>query len=268
MLPLKQIQPTHLCIDQLNTWQKQIDLLPNYADKIARAKTDFSKYNKKGNPTFLEVRSKLREAAPGAERCAYCEDSYGDEVEHIFPKNFYPNRVFDFSNYLPACGPCNSPKGDKFSVFHNGLVVELKRSQKPVEPPSEESLLINPKTENPNVFLSLDVWGTFYFKPRFGLDQTNMTRAEFTIDLLRLNQRDYLVRARRAAYNMYIDMLLLYEIEKRKKVSSDELKKRAKNIFMMPHPTVLIQMLIYSSSIDSLRHYNDDHPELFELFWF
>jgi hypothetical protein len=35
-----------------------------------------------------------------------------DEAEHINPKDLYLERVFDWANYLYACGPCNGPKSN------------------------------------------------------------------------------------------------------------------------------------------------------------
>ena len=68
------------------------------------------------NPTFRKVRESLTRMCSGAQRCVYCEDSVGDEVEHIEPKDLYPCLVFLWTNYVYACGRCNGGKSNKFAV--------------------------------------------------------------------------------------------------------------------------------------------------------
>ncbi|WP_415721612.1 HNH endonuclease [Photobacterium ganghwense] len=49
-------------------------------------------------------------------KCSFCEclpDDGGNsvQVEHFFPKSIYPECCFDWENFLPACGKCNTSKG-------------------------------------------------------------------------------------------------------------------------------------------------------------
>jgi uncharacterized protein (TIGR02646 family) len=71
-------------------------------------------------------------------KCAYCESKithvdYG-HVEHYRPKSRFPDRTFEWSNLLLACGLCNGPehKGDHFPEAAN------------------DGPLLNPCEEDPN----------------------------------------------------------------------------------------------------------------------
>jgi uncharacterized protein (TIGR02646 family) len=60
-----------------------------------------------------EIKNPLFESSHG--KCAYCECSVIEssylEVEHYKPKSLYPEKVFDWENFLPACSHCNKIKG-------------------------------------------------------------------------------------------------------------------------------------------------------------
>ncbi len=49
-------------------------------------------------------------------KCAFCECHPAEggylQVEHFQPKSIYPDMTFEWSNLLPACGPCNISKSD------------------------------------------------------------------------------------------------------------------------------------------------------------
>jgi uncharacterized protein (TIGR02646 family) len=57
---------------------------------------------------FSEVRTTLKRMAGGRERCMYCEDNEGTDIEHFWPKSVYPDKAFSWANYLLACSHCNS----------------------------------------------------------------------------------------------------------------------------------------------------------------
>ncbi|MCH8875192.1 MAG: HNH endonuclease [Chloroflexi bacterium] len=46
--------------------------------------------------------------------CAYCEQFARGEVDHFRPKNRFPERVYEWSNWVFACHDCNSAKLDKW----------------------------------------------------------------------------------------------------------------------------------------------------------
>lgn len=152
---------------------------------------------------FDEIRDLLTKACWGARRCNYCEDSVADEIEHFRPKDWYPDVAFVWSNYLYACGPCNGPKNNRFPIFPiagDATVKELyrKKGAPAVAPQPGDPVLIDPRVEDPMAFLFLDIQGDLKFAPRSDLptDSREHARARWTIDVLHLNDRDDLVRAR------------------------------------------------------------------------
>ncbi len=105
----------------LKRWQKAIDDKSDYKNQIEKAKKSWGKSNK----TFDEIKEKLRLMSNSTERCSYCEDSYADEIEHVYPKNVFPERTFIWENYLYACGPCNGPKNNYFAQIENGELLDI-----------------------------------------------------------------------------------------------------------------------------------------------
>lgn len=193
----------------LEAYQSVINALPTYVERVERAKTDWKRYNVVGGSTFDSVKLSLDEMCFGARRCGYCEDSVGDEVEHIYPKNIYPNRAFLWENYLYACGPCNSPKSDRFEIFRdsdgNRQNVQPPRTRPPqpriAPPPSGAPVLIDPRHENPMDYLILDMADTFFFQPIAEKGTEEWVRADYTRRVLHLNDRGYLIRARKSAFS-------------------------------------------------------------------
>lgn len=62
----------------------------------------------KPQAAFSEVRAVLRRMAAGRERCMYCEENEGTDIEHFWPKSKHPEKAFSWLNYLLACSHCNS----------------------------------------------------------------------------------------------------------------------------------------------------------------
>jgi len=123
------IKPEQSILDALAGYQKEIDDLHHsrFEVKRSKAKESFSQKNKKGNSVFDAIKIKLLEISPGIERCVYCEDSKCDEVEHIYPKDLYPQYCFVWSNYVYACGTCNAPKNNKFKSSFRRCFCRLLR---------------------------------------------------------------------------------------------------------------------------------------------
>ncbi|MBW4475018.1 MAG: hypothetical protein KME45_32255 [Stenomitos rutilans HA7619-LM2] len=251
--------------NRLNRWQMIVDGVSTYKGKVSTGKSLFSSYNTTRNTTFKQVRQVLTEMCSGARRCAYCEDSVADEVEHIKPKDLYPESVFVWENYLYACGPCNGPKNSQFAVFSSMTArftnVTRGRNAPVVPPESGDPVLINPRIENPLDFFHLDLAGTFYFLPRFQLNAKNKERAEYTIKILRLNERDYLARAREEAFNSYRARLSEYISHKVSGVEETQLDNRVKALQRMQHPTVWREMQRQQALIPELSDLFDQAPE-------
>jgi len=119
-----------------------------------------------------EVAGTLRRMAGRRERCFFCEDSRGTDVEHFWPKQPYPERAFQWLNLLFACAGCNRRKGDRFPLDEAGL-----------------PLLIDPTSDDPWDHLFLDTDTGFLVARWHEATGKPDRRGEITTDdsLLRLN---------------------------------------------------------------------------------
>ncbi len=265
MIQLPEIVLPETTQEALGGLQLEIDAIDDYAERVSAAKTEFSKRNRPTNPVFQIIREKLAEMCSGARRCGYCEDSYADEVEHIKPKDLYPECVFVWDNYLYACGPCNGPKNNQFAVLTEatGDVIDVTRRRgAPIVPPEPGNpLLINPRFEEPLDFMMLDLRGTFLFMPLGAPDSWEYQRAEYTIRVLRLNDRDALLEAREEAYRSYRARLSEYIDQRNSNPPGDGLHDLIVALNRMGHPTVWQEMQRQHQQIPELQNLFDHAPE-------
>lgn len=228
----------------LQKWQADIDGLPDYAVRVAEAKRVWSLKNKKDNKTFAAVKDTLTTMQGKLRRCTYCEDSLADEVEHIRPKDLYPDSVFQWDNYLYSCGGCNVEKSNKYAVFTGNSVVwqDVRRaSGTPVVPPIiGDPLLIDPRHENPMDFLWLDLQ-TFQFEPVANPQTRDYARAEYTIETLSL-WREPLREARQNAMSGFHGRLVYYCKAKAEGNTANELEGHKHALLRAPHLTVWREM--------------------------
>lgn len=65
------------------------------------------------------------------ERCMYCEDSRGMDIEHFRPRSLYPDHVFRWLNFLWICAACNRCKGNRFPCdsLGNALLIDPTQDQ-------------------------------------------------------------------------------------------------------------------------------------------
>lgn len=263
MIKLRNVRLPAKANAQLKIWQTQIDGVGNYAAQVAVADKEFSRRNRKRNPTFREVRAALTRMCSGERRCCYCEDSQANQVEHIKPKSLYPEVVFVWSNYLYACAICNPPKNSRFAVFDatgNFRDVTRQTNAPIMPPPKGKSVLINPRREDPTKWMQLDLLGTFQFVPTVPAGSREFQRVEYTIRLLDLN-RDLLPEARERAFGDYRARLYEY-IEKRDAgASAKQLKLLVRAIQTMPHPTVWFEMKRHWQKVGELKMLFTNAPE-------
>jgi len=187
MLRLQNIGLTQGAVTDLQAWQAIVDGMPTFPGQVTEAKRQFKLKNTRSNPAFQVVRSALTQMHGELIRCAYCEDSVADEVEHIYPKDLYPERVFVWENYTYACGPCNGPKSNRFAIFlaTDGSEVDISPPKRkpqgwiPARPPKGDALLIDPRNENPLDFLWLDLGASCRIDPKMGLSRRATRRAEY-----------------------------------------------------------------------------------------
>jgi uncharacterized protein (TIGR02646 family) len=222
--------------------QATVNAQSGFPAQVAKAKANFAT---KPRALFERVRDGLKTMSGDLVRCAYCEDSCADEVEHVRPKDFYPGRVFDWMNYVFSCGPCNGGKNNNYSVIDpDQVVIDLRthRIQNGIiPPPAGLEALIDPRVENPLVYLWLDLSGDFRFAVFDEVDPTRSRRAEFTLRVLKLN-RDMLLAARRNAFGGYRDRLAQYVARKAVNAPLAELQQRTADLMITPHRTVWLEM--------------------------
>ena len=173
-----------------------------------------------GRNAFENIKETLIGMCVGVEICNYCENNEATDIEHIFPKSHFPGKAFQWENYLLACKICNTTyKLDQFSVFNpakTNTITKIERDSG--KPDTEDPVLINPRQEDPMDFLYLDIKGkTFRFGASPNLNKRDQEKAEYTINLLGLNDRDALVAGRKAAANYFISRLEKYVLIKEAK---------------------------------------------------
>lgn len=264
MLRLRKVDIAQVVAERLQQYQVEIDDLPEYSERVALAKRLFS--SRSSNSTFQEVRSCLREMCFGVQRCGYCEDSIGDEVEHIKPKDLYPEETFLWENYLLACGPCNGGKNNSFAIIRDNTLVDVTRKRRDsVDPPASGApALINPRIERPEEYMEIELGETFFCLPLLGLGGIEAVRAEYTIDVLKLN-RDILTRARRDAFGAYRARVVAYRARSEAGASDNELQHLRHEFCDAPHPSVWQEMKRKRAQFDWLDESLLQHPELEEL---
>lgn len=179
----------------LASLQKKVNAKASFAEKAEKAK---SLWNSKNKEAFAEVRQTLAEMCVSEEICNYCEHNEATDIEHIYPKSFFPEHAFVWENYLLACKTCNT--GYKLDECHvidaSGILQHTQRGQQP--PSHAQIALINPRTEDPTRFMILNTTD-FRFEIWEDLSNTDALKATETLRILELNTRATLLAGRKAA---------------------------------------------------------------------
>lgn len=258
------IEPPELPIKTaayLNDKTAELNALP-YAEKVGVAK---KRWENKHTSHFNAVRKALKQVY--AERCHYCEDSIADEIEHIWPKSFYPELAFCWQNYLFSCGPCNGTyKNDRFALLVAGKRVDLvrKRDEDILPPPSGIALFIDSRQEDPMDYLELDLESGMFLERDFDVDSFAAQRARYTVEeVLQLNRRDSLVRRRKREYKSLLGYLKDY-IELKEQQNVEQLERLRAELADPLMPTVWQEMIRSREAYPELRGYFEQAPELLE----
>jgi uncharacterized protein (TIGR02646 family) len=187
---------------ELTRLQTKINDKVSFADKAAKAQSLWDSKNSANSSAikkaaFVEIRKKLAKMCVSVGICNYCEQSEANDIEHIYPKSFFPIFAFLWTNYLLACKHCNTAlKLDKCFVMDSlGTIHVTVRGQEPTHP---TIAFINPRTENPAAYMIMNTQN-FEFEILDGLSPTDYNKADKTIEILALNTRDTLIATRRAA---------------------------------------------------------------------
>lgn len=106
------------------------------------------------------------------ERCMYCVDSHGADIEHFRPKALYPQHAFQWPNLLLCCTECGRTKGSQFPM-HRG-----------------RPLLIDPCSEDPWRHLDFDP-DTGNLTARFDVRANGWSaKGSKTVEVLGLDRRE------------------------------------------------------------------------------
>lgn len=126
----KDLSPTQANLDKLKEFQDEIDALPTFDEQSSKAKDMFPKKNTKANKVFQDVKKSLTSMCNSTRRCVYCECSLGDEVEHIYPKDLFPDKCFDWNNYVYAWFLAMAPRTTSLQYLKNQVESLLGKSSK------------------------------------------------------------------------------------------------------------------------------------------
>ena len=94
--------------------------------------------------TMRRVLDELKRMVGTRERCMFCEDSRGVEIDHFWPKAHYPERTFVWENLFLICADCNRKKGPSLELA-----------------PNASPLLIDPTRDDP--------WTHLFYDSRTGI---------------------------------------------------------------------------------------------------
>lgn len=117
-------------------------------EDTTKFKTSWSSFTKL--KSYETLRATLAKPLKDRQRCVYCSDSRAADVEHFWPKSLYPQKTYDFGNFLLVCPECNRKKSNQFPL-HSGSLPSL----------------INPMFDDP--------WDVLFFVPTTGLLDARIT---------------------------------------------------------------------------------------------
>ncbi|EJB01750.1 hypothetical protein Rleg9DRAFT_0490 [Rhizobium leguminosarum bv. trifolii WSM597] len=257
--------------------QALVDAGADYPTRVGLAKKQWdAKTGSVAKATaFQSIRATLDKMCVGPRRCAYCEDSLADEIEHILPKDLFPQSAFRWANYLFACGPCNGPKSNRYGVVRGTGIFEFQRGRGDamVAPPAGVAGCIDPRREDPMQLLELDLGGTtpdgtvlegtFSFMAADGLQPVDSARAIFTIDVLTLN-REIMRVARESAFTGFRARLKEYVAEKKNGATEVSLARLKDALLNSPHLTVFAEMRRQRTFLPDINALFEDAPEAVE----
>lgn len=169
-----------------------------------------SKYDKYAVYKSPDIRAVLEEAFGG--KCAYCETYYAATqpvaIEHYRPKGAvtvdgkavppgYYWLASEWTNLLPSCTDCNSPRGQdlpgdvtrtagKANAFP--LASETGRATQPGTENREKRLLLHPYRDYPEKHLDF-VWGTGTIDDGWVRPRNGSTKGATTIEVCALQRR-------------------------------------------------------------------------------
>jgi uncharacterized protein (TIGR02646 family) len=128
----------------------------------------------------------LKSMAGDTERCMYCSDSHGTDIEHFWPKKHFPERMFRWPNLLLACAECNRFKDDKLPI-EDGV-----------------PMFVDPTLDDPWEFLDYHP-PTGNLVPKY--TSPCMMKGEWTVRILRLDSREALANAYKRTHRRIVEVV-------------------------------------------------------------
>ena len=136
--------------------------------------------------------------------CPYCERkiiaSKNSQIEHIKPKDRFPELFSDYKNFITGClniESCGSKKSNKWS-----------------------DLFINPVIDNPEKYFSYNRM-TGEIISRKDISEKELEKVEYTIKILNLNGDKRLLKGRKSVIKMIENYQKTYDDEILKEISED-----------------------------------------------
>lgn len=124
--------------------------------------------------TMDKVLATLQSMMGERQRCMYCLDSHGCDIEHFRPKSSYPRWMFKWNNLLLCCTECGRIKGSQFPLS------------------GRQPMLIDPTKEEPWDYLDFDPI-TGNMTARFDLQANDFfAKGLRTVSTLQLDRRESL----------------------------------------------------------------------------
>ncbi len=209
------------------------DRLPPLTEEITaasdRVRTARALWKRAGvrRSVHAPLRRLLEEMAPGYQRCMYCGDSQGTDIDHFEPLSRNPLRTFDWLNHLLACSTCNS---------------NLKRDRYPVDDDGAP-LLVDPTREDPFAHLLLTL--------ALGTYVALTPKGQATIDVCGLN-RPVLTQGREQALRVVVMSLLKWSAG-RERGAADEMREAVLTVQGQPFADVCQAMLRVALSPGAAR---------------
>lgn len=186
------------------------------------------RYIKKGNPPYHLEKRRQKEPIPinpGSawknfrvteemrnrlkleqyDLCAYCEISLnelGTHIEHVKPKNQFPELTFDYSNLVLSCLEVVNIDVLPYNEITCGHYKDRKNRENGIT--YDEQLFISPREPDCQRYFFYDPNGKVRPHPR--LSSEEQTRALYTINLLGLNNKR-LIRLRRERLEQLIPII-------------------------------------------------------------
>lgn len=163
-----------------NLNQRQVEADRKRAAGILQVNDEWQ--NARQTAPLRSVFAVLRRMMGEHERCMYCLDSHGTDIEHFWPKAPYPERLFLWPNLLLCCAECGRLKGDRFPLA------------------AGQPLLVDPTAEEPWLHLDFDPT-TGNVVARFDMDANDWSpKGLKTVEILQLDRREALAAGYRRTF--------------------------------------------------------------------